>query len=36
MFLRTGEWTFEIVTRLEDGRCLFAISVVQFLEGGLH
>ncbi|KAK3314055.1 hypothetical protein B0H66DRAFT_607300 [Apodospora peruviana] len=35
MFLRTGEYTFEVTASLEDGRCLFAISVVQFLEGGL-
>lgn len=34
MFLEKGTWKFEIVAELEDGRCLFAISVEQWLEGG--
>ncbi len=35
MFLRTGTWTFEVMASLEDGTCLFALSVTQFLEGSL-
>jgi hypothetical protein len=33
MFLRTGTWTFEVVAELEDGTCLFAMSLTQWLEG---
>lgn len=32
-FLRTGDWTFEIVAQLPDGEVLFAVSLTQFLEG---
>ncbi|KAH8888098.1 hypothetical protein GQ53DRAFT_843817 [Thozetella sp. PMI_491] len=32
MFLRTGMWTFEVVAKLEDGTCLFAVSLTQWLE----
>ncbi|KAK4987767.1 hypothetical protein LTR50_004420 [Elasticomyces elasticus] len=35
-FLRTGEWTFEIVAKLADGTCLFAMSLTQWLKGNLH
>lgn len=35
-FLRTGEWTFEVVAKLEDGTCLFALSLTQRLEGRLR
>lgn len=35
MFLQTGTWTFEVVARLGDGSCLFAISLTQWLEGRL-
>ncbi|RYP23412.1 hypothetical protein DL765_001117 [Monosporascus sp. GIB2] len=35
MFLRTGTWTFEVVARLGDGTCLFALSLTQWLEGEL-
>ncbi|KAL9106464.1 MAG: hypothetical protein Q9227_008495 [Pyrenula ochraceoflavens] len=35
MFLRTGTWTFEVVAKLDDGTCLFAISLTQYLEGRL-
>jgi hypothetical protein len=34
MFIQTGTWTFEIVGELEDGTCLFAIALTQWLEGG--
>ncbi|KAH8747102.1 hypothetical protein BGZ57DRAFT_181977 [Hyaloscypha finlandica] len=38
MFLRTGEWTFEVDARLgnESDTCLFAFRMVQWLEGGLR
>jgi hypothetical protein len=32
MFVNTGMWTFEVVVNLEDERCLFAVSVTQWLE----
>ncbi|KAK4982900.1 hypothetical protein LTR50_007526 [Elasticomyces elasticus] len=35
-FLRTEEWTFEIVAKLADGTCLFAMSLTQWLKGDLH
>ncbi|KAK4994554.1 hypothetical protein LTR66_005443 [Elasticomyces elasticus] len=35
-FLRTGEWTFEIVAKLADGTCLFAMSLTRQLEGSLR
>ncbi|KAL9618330.1 MAG: hypothetical protein Q9160_006912 [Pyrenula sp. 1 TL-2023] len=35
MFLRTGTWTFEVVAKLGDGTCLFAMSLTQWLEGRL-
>lgn len=35
LFLRTGTWTFEVVARLGDGACLFALSSTQWLEGRL-
>ncbi|KAM7199198.1 hypothetical protein V8F33_004673 [Rhypophila sp. PSN 637] len=33
MFLETGKYKFEVVAELEDGRCLFAVWVEQWLEG---
>jgi len=36
MFLQTGTWKFEVVARLGDGTCLFAISLTQWLEGRLR
>ncbi|USW46958.1 hypothetical protein Slin15195_G002770 [Septoria linicola] len=33
MFLRTGEWTFEVVAQLEDETCLFAMTLTQYLKG---
>ncbi|KAK4209273.1 hypothetical protein QBC37DRAFT_55930 [Rhypophila decipiens] len=36
MFVETGKYKFEIVAELEDGRCLFAIWVEQWLEGSLR
>lgn len=36
IFLRTGTWTFKAVAELEDGRCLFAITLTQWLKGMLH
>lgn len=33
VFLKTGTWTFEVEARLEDGTCLFAMSLTQWLEG---
>lgn len=37
MFLKSGTWTFDVEARLGDeaNTCLFAISVTQWLEGGL-
>jgi hypothetical protein len=32
LFINTGMWTFEVMVKLEDGRCLFAVSVTQWLE----
>jgi hypothetical protein len=32
MFISTGMWTFEVVVTLGDERCLFAVSVTQWLE----
>ncbi|KAJ8128591.1 hypothetical protein O1611_g5043 [Lasiodiplodia mahajangana] len=36
MFVKTGMYTFEIVTRLEDGTCIFAYSVTQWLKGDMR
>ncbi|KAI0517223.1 hypothetical protein F5B22DRAFT_603767 [Xylaria bambusicola] len=36
MFVRPGTWTFEIVTKLEDDTCLFALSLTQWLPGRLR
>jgi hypothetical protein len=38
MFLRSGEWTFEVDARLgdESDTCLVAFGLVQWLEGGLR
>ncbi|RYC55615.1 hypothetical protein CHU98_g10597 [Xylaria longipes] len=33
MFVGTGTWTFEIVAKLGDETCLFALSLTQWLEG---
>lgn len=35
-FLNTGEWTFEVLSKLEDQTCLFAMSLTQWLEGQLQ
>jgi hypothetical protein len=36
IFLRTGLWKFEVVARLGDERCLFAVELTQWLEGKLN
>ena len=38
MFLKSGDWTFEVDARLGDANdtCLFAFRVVQWLDGGLR
>lgn len=36
MFIRKGEWTFGVEAELEDGRCLFALELTQFLDGSLR
>ncbi|KAI1744722.1 hypothetical protein F4680DRAFT_405794 [Xylaria scruposa] len=36
MFVRAGRWTFDIAASLEDGTCLFAVSLTQWLEGRIH
>ncbi|KAM7215675.1 hypothetical protein V8F06_008966 [Rhypophila decipiens] len=33
MFLETGIYKFEVVAELDDGRCLFAVWLEQWLEG---
>ncbi|KAH8651075.1 hypothetical protein BX600DRAFT_516672 [Xylariales sp. PMI_506] len=33
IFLPTGTWTFTIQSNLEDGTCLFAMSLTQWLKG---
>jgi hypothetical protein len=35
MFIRKGEWKFRVEAELEDGRCLFALELTQFLNGSL-
>ena len=35
MFMRKGEWKFGVEAELEDGRCLFALELTQFLDGSL-
>ena len=32
-FVRPGTWTFEVVAKLEDDTCLFALSLTQWLPG---
>ncbi len=32
-FHRTGTWTFKALAQLEDGTCLFAYTLTQWLEG---
>ncbi len=32
-FMERGLWTFGVRADLEDGRCLFAIELTQWLEG---
>jgi hypothetical protein len=34
--MRSGQYTFEVVARLEDGTCLFAIALAQRLKGGFR
>jgi hypothetical protein len=38
MFVRSGMWTFKVDARLgdKDNTCLFAMSVTQWLDGGLR
>lgn len=38
MWLRSGMWTFKVDARLgdEDNTCLFAMSLTQWLKGGLR
>lgn len=38
MFLRSGMWTFKVDARLgdKDNMCLFAMSLTQWLEGGMR
>lgn len=33
MFTKPGEYTFEVVARLHDETCLFAVSLTQWLDG---
>ncbi len=33
IFIERGMWTFRVRADLEDGRCLFAIELTQWLEG---
>lgn len=35
MFVRKGEWKFGVQAELEDGRCLFALELMQYLDGSL-
>ena len=35
MFMRKGEWKFGVEAELEDGRCLFALEMRQYLGGSL-
>jgi hypothetical protein len=37
MFLKSGMWTFKVDARLgdKDNSCLFAMSLTQWLDGGL-
>ncbi|KAK6430771.1 hypothetical protein LTR95_013071 [Oleoguttula sp. CCFEE 5521] len=35
-FTHTGVWTFQFVARLADDRCLFAVSLTQYLKGGIE
>jgi hypothetical protein len=37
MFLKSGTWTFKVDARLgdADNRCLFAIALIQWLDGRL-
>ncbi|OQO13458.1 hypothetical protein B0A48_01686 [Cryoendolithus antarcticus] len=35
-FTHTGVWKFQFVARLADDRCLFAISLTQYLKGGIE
>lgn len=36
MFVKRGTWTFDFVAKFADDNCLFAISLTQWLEGGMH
>lgn len=35
MFVKRGMWTFKVVAEVEDGGCLFAMVLKQWLEGGM-
>jgi hypothetical protein len=34
--MRSGQYTFEVAARLEDGTCLFAIALTQRMKGGFR
>jgi hypothetical protein len=34
-FMHKGLYTFEVVARLADEKCLFAVTLTQWLEGGI-
>lgn len=36
MFIRKGDCTISVAAELPYGRCLFALSLTQYVEGGLH
>jgi hypothetical protein len=36
MFIRKGDWIISFAAELEDGRTLFALTLTQYVEGGLH
>ena len=36
LFIRKGEWGFGVQAELEDGRCLFALELRQWLDGTLR
>jgi hypothetical protein len=36
LFICRGDWTFAIAAELPDGRTLFALTLTQFLKGGIR
>jgi len=35
-WIRAGDWTFAVSAELADGRTLFAVTLTQYLKGGLR